>query len=56
MQERATMIATGDAADPRRAPTRRFRARGTMMIALVSWFAGLGERFAAMWRRRAVKV
>jgi hypothetical protein len=28
-----------------------FRARSTMMLALLSWLAGVGERFATMWRR-----
>lgn len=32
-------------------PTRLFRARSTMMLAVICWFARVGERIGAAWRR-----
>lgn len=32
-------------------PARRFRARGTMMLALACWLARVGGWFASLWHR-----
>lgn len=37
-------------------PTRMFRARSMMMLAVLDWFARVSERVAARWHRRRSTV